>query len=98
MRPELAVDEGRTLDAPAPRRPRPDDDVLHGSEPAVALLDRRRAMDLHRDRVHGIDGSEAVDDERHLLAVRRHVLVLPRSGKVLVAPDQDVVSVELEAG
>ena len=30
-------------------------------------------------------------------AARRDVLVLPRSGKVLVAPDQDVVSVELEA-
>src|SRR3954451_18860852 len=97
MRPELPVDEGRFLDTPAPGRPRPDDDVLHRSEPAITLLDRRRAVDLHRDRIHGIDGGEAVDDQRHLVAPRGNVLVLPGASQVLVAPNQNIVSVELEA-
>src|SRR5918993_1283881 len=95
--PELAVDKGRPLDTPTPRRQRPDDDVLHWSKPAVALLDRRRAVDLYRHRVHGIDGGEAVDDQRNLASIRRDVLVFPRSGEVLVAPNQNLVSIELEA-
>src|SRR5688572_19698357 len=97
MRPELPVDEGRTFDTPAPRRQWPDDDVLHWSKPAVALLDRRRAVDLYRYWVHRINGGQAVDDERNLAAARRDVLVLPRSGKVLVAPNQNLFPVELEA-
>src|SRR5215203_2147910 len=82
---------------PSPRHPRSDDDVLHWSKPAVAVFDRGRAVDLHRDRIHRIDGGETVDDERNHAASSRHVLVLTRSGEVLVAPDQDVVSIELKA-
>src|SRR5918994_2675450 len=90
--PELPIDKGRPLDTPTPRRQRPDDDVLHLSKPAVALLDRCRAVDLHRHRIHGIHGGEAVDDQRNLASVRRDVFVFPRAGEVLVAPNQDVVS------
>jgi hypothetical protein len=54
-------------------------------------------VDLHRDRIHGIDGGETVDDERNHAASGRHVLVLTRPGEVLVAPDQDLVSMELKA-
>jgi hypothetical protein len=61
------------------------------------MLDRRRALDLHRDRVYGIDGGETVYDERNLATPRCDVLVFARPSKLLVAANQNIVSVELEA-